>query len=296
MKKNIMLILQLGLLLPCLPAMAQHEEPLLASVAYQFIHVNDTNNRANPVKAEMILRLGQSNSKYNNASLENRLKNAQAKSKAQISAPAAPRKMIAGGPMAVVMNESFDVLFQIPTENKLIKTATLGMQDYLIETGLPKIDWKIENEIKTIGTYSCQKATGFFAGRIYTAWFTADLPFRNGPWKLWGLPGLILEATDSKNEVLFLFKEIFKGTDNERISSTARRPVKVGEEAYARAKKAFDQNPSGTMQAQLGNNGFDIGTFYMDASGNTIGGDEAKAAIKREATLKNQNPIELTKN
>ena len=59
---------------------------------------------------------------------------------------------------------------------------------------VPKISWKISKESLKILNYTCYKATTTFRGREYTAWFTPELPFNYGPWKLQGLPGLILKA------------------------------------------------------------------------------------------------------
>lgn len=58
----------------------------------------------------------------------------------------------------------------------------------------PPIDWKISNETKTILGFPCKKATATFRGRKYTAWYTEDIAVSQGPWKLRGLPGLILAA------------------------------------------------------------------------------------------------------
>ena len=70
------------------------------------------------------------------------------------------------------------------------------------------ISWELLNETKNINSFSCQKAIGNFRGRTYTVWFTNDIPVSLGPWKLNGLPGLILEATDSLNQFQFFAEKI----------------------------------------------------------------------------------------
>lgn len=66
--------------------------------------------------------------------------------------------------------------------------------------------WKIIESTDTILGYPCQKATNSYGGRNYTAWFTLDIPMSDGPWKLYGLPGLILKAEDSSH--IFRFEAI----------------------------------------------------------------------------------------
>lgn len=70
------------------------------------------------------------------------------------------------------------------------------------------IKWEIQNEFKKINIYNCQRAKGKFRGRDYIVWFTSDIPISLGPWKLNGLPGLILEASDSKNMFHFYADKI----------------------------------------------------------------------------------------
>jgi hypothetical protein len=44
---------------------------------------------------------------------------------------------------------------------------------------------------------------GFFRGRNYIAWYSPDIPKPYGPWKLFGLPGMILEARDKERKFHF---------------------------------------------------------------------------------------------
>ncbi len=74
------------------------------------------------------------------------------------------------------------------------------------ETGL--IEWKFEDGIKKIGSFSAHKATAYFRGRKYEAWFTPEIPIGLGPWKFHGLPGIILEIKDEELGVQFLFSSI----------------------------------------------------------------------------------------
>ncbi|MDX9697263.1 MAG: GLPGLI family protein [Bacteroidales bacterium] len=79
---------------------------------------------------------------------------------------------------------------------------------YVVEEDIPKIQWTLAEETKKINEFSCKKALTTFRGRKYEVWYCPELPFNYGPWKLSGLPGLILEANDDKNQVVFNVKKI----------------------------------------------------------------------------------------
>ncbi|MFP3599126.1 GLPGLI family protein [Chryseobacterium sp. SIMBA_029] len=76
------------------------------------------------------------------------------------------------------------------------------------------LNWKILPEKKMIGEYQCQKAVLDFAGRQWTAWFTEEIPFSDGPYKFRGLPGLIVQIGDSKEYHVFQLKGVQKNNNN----------------------------------------------------------------------------------
>jgi GLPGLI family protein len=97
------------------------------------------------------------------------------------------------------------ILFKDYTTGDLLTQQTAFDSDYLITDTTNRINWTISADTKMIGEKNCRKGTGMFRGRTYTAWFTPEIPVPAGPWKLGGLPGLILEAYDDANEVKFTF-------------------------------------------------------------------------------------------
>ena len=56
------------------------------------------------------------------------------------------------------------------------------------------IKWTLNDDTLTVGGYLCKTATCQLYGRKWTVRYNEDIPTSAGPWKLFGLPGLILEA------------------------------------------------------------------------------------------------------
>ena len=59
-------------------------------------------------------------------------------------------------------------------------------------------EWTFGNGEKEICGYPCQEAKTSYGGREWTVWFAPSIPSNVGPWKLGGLPGLIMEAQDAE--------------------------------------------------------------------------------------------------
>ncbi len=115
------------------------------------------------------------------------------------------------------------VVFNIK-KNTIWSNILYGEQIYVKEVA-PIQNWKIENETKKIGKFNCKKATTSFRGRNYTAWFTTDIPLKFGPWKLNGLPGLILEAYDTNKSVFWYFKSVEYPTKSKEAVQFMKIPV-----------------------------------------------------------------------
>jgi GLPGLI family protein len=100
------------------------------------------------------------------------------------------------------------------------KTKTMNVREIITmdpfvyqEPSIPKINWEISKESKTILDYKCLKATCQFRGRKYTAWFADGIVPYLGPWKLTGLPGTILELTDSDNVISISITKILTNSE-----------------------------------------------------------------------------------
>lgn len=204
MKKQ--LILAVGLLAAFNGAKAQRPDTAWLMVHYKFTHVDDTTNRARTYTENMVLFVGKSASAYR--SFDGLVADQQFKkayTEAVASSPDGhPRGINRSG------RGSRTQYFQYPAERKLFTKDVVMVNDYLIEGPMPVVNWKISNDTATFGGLHCQKATGHFKGRDYIVWFCPDLPVHTGPWKLNGLPGVIVDARDTKNEVVFKFDGVEK--------------------------------------------------------------------------------------
>ncbi len=91
---------------------------------------------------------------------------------------------------------------------KTFKAANFNPKSHpIVREDLPDIKWKIFPEHrKKIGDFQCIRAEGRFGDRLYSVWFTPDIPLGFGPHKLCGLPGLILSARSLDGAVNFEFQ------------------------------------------------------------------------------------------
>ena len=186
-------------------ASAQKPDTAQVLIHYKFTHVRDTTNRDHPYTENMALYVGKSSSAYR--SYDNVLEQAEFKKQVQIALASSP-----DGRVQLNRNRrgSGAEYYEFPNEKKLARKEPLVMETYLVEDAMPVIDWKISSDTATYGGLHCQKATGLFKGRDYIAWFCPDMPLHVGPWKLNGLPGVIVEAYDTKKDVQFMFDGIEK--------------------------------------------------------------------------------------
>ncbi|QXP60681.1 GLPGLI family protein [Olleya sp. HaHaR_3_96] len=114
------------------------------------------------------------------------------------------------------------------------------------------IPWKLQDSTKTIGEFKCQLAIGEFRGRTYHAWFTQDIPVRFGPWKLQGLPGLILEANDEQYKVSYRAKKV---SISPMIIDSINTDEAIELQSFIKAKPQYLKEIEKNMGSKLPRNG-----------------------------------------
>ncbi|MDO4770594.1 GLPGLI family protein [Porphyromonas sp.] len=99
-----------------------------------------------------------------------------------------------------VANRSMDIHILSSFETgRSVVTHSLNFDHYRYEEEMLRPEWVIDDSVtETKSGYKCHKATADYFGRVWTVWFTPEVPTPAGPWKLWGLPGLIVEASEAE--------------------------------------------------------------------------------------------------
>jgi len=132
---------------------------------------------------------------------------------------------------------------------------------------IEKPQWKLSADTCTILSYACYKATARFRGRDWIVWFTMDIPIDAGPWKLCGLPGLIMKASDSKSH--YVFECIGVENMNRKKQPIikiqgAHGLVECTRQEYLKAQRQFHENYVNSLSAM----GYNVN--IIDDSGNRI--------------------------
>jgi GLPGLI family protein len=88
----------------------------------------------------------------------------------------------------------------------LDKVSDMSETSIFLDEEISPQQWTIDSDTCRILDYLCYRATTKFGGREYEVFFTPEIPINEGPWKLYGLPGLILAAITSDG--IFSFQSI----------------------------------------------------------------------------------------
>jgi len=96
----------------------------------------------------------------------------------------------------------------------------------------PEIAWTLTDDTVIVGSYLCQTATCKFRGVAWTVCYTEEIPSSAGPWRLRGLPGLIIKAESEAHT--FCLAELRQ--EHSPITAPEQRPD-VQRMAYAKLLK-----------------------------------------------------------
>lgn len=118
-------------------------------------------------------------------------------------------------------------------------------KNFLIEDKLTPYAWKLENDVKKIGKYTCYKATtsiekkdnpfakdrdSLSTSTLVTVWYTPEIPVSLGPDKFWGLPGLILSVNAGDTQIICT--KIVLNIEEKREIKAPKKGKKVTEEEF----------------------------------------------------------------
>lgn len=161
-----------------------------------------------------------------------------------------------------------------------------------------KQNWKLINDKKQIDQYNVQKAETFWGGRKWTAWFTTEIPFQEGPYKFSGLPGMILELKDDQNNYSFKVIRSYKldiVQNKDMFGIFLKNAAPVSLQKYYKIKLSHYQDPLSFLKNGMMDLKDYEGVFLKDET--KVTRENQKQVIEQQQKMirRYNNPIEVDK-
>ncbi|MDQ8144100.1 GLPGLI family protein [Chryseobacterium sp. CFS15] len=270
---------------------------------YDYKFIPDSTDKANVLKEIMLLDIDKSGSKYYG----------QEKFIADSTSQADLERQLKLSPNSISISRNDKpgmITYKITKQYPDFKThlfTKISSDSYKIEED-KKPEWKILPDKQKIGEYNAQKATTKYGGREWTAWFSTDLPFQDGPYKFYGLPGLIVKIEDktgSHSLTLVGNKTIQTTTEKEmnlpqgvQLYGMGRKDIEINKSQFKKAWKAYKNDPTKNMREMMMKNTETNKVVFKTKSAdgkeisdpNLVFREMEKKA--KEGFKKNNNPIE----
>ena len=146
-------------------------------------------------------------------------------------------------------NDMTEQLLYVPTtwlnypQGKITSVETVPPYRYLTSEKIEKINWTLQAEYDTICGHLSQKATGRYGGRLWMVWFAGNLPTRWGPWRLNGLPGLIMRAVSDDGIHCFECRHV-EGVKETVTYSVPEEVIKCSRAKFVKLRNRIFGNPN----------------------------------------------------
>lgn len=153
------------------------------------------------------------------------------------------------GAMFSSMNGATGILYKNLVKGNYSEQKEFFSKIFLIKDTMQVYDWKLGKETKSIGKYTCYKATAEKITRTFqmdrmrnrgaevftqdttmvTAWYTMQIPVNNGPGLYNGLPGLIMEVNDG-NMMMLCTKVVLNPEEPVEIEAPKKGEIVTSDE------------------------------------------------------------------
>jgi GLPGLI family protein len=173
------------------------------------------------------------------------------------------------------------VVFKIPTTSTVVVHDNIGGTKYYYQEPASLFTWVITSATATIAGFACQRATTTFGGREWEAWFTRAVPIADGPYKFYGLPGLIVKVSDTRGHYVFELTKLRQLAPPVAIVPPKTDAKLIAKADFVRGKAEYER----TALTQLMANGNVSFASPEDA-------EKAKLRAQERAKRKT-NPLEL---
>ena len=198
----------------------------------------------------------------------------------------------------VMWDDALPALIRKNQSNK--NQSYLLMNDFFTFETNNKIDWILVNETKKSAEYILQKATTHFGGRDWVAWFNKDIEIQEGPYKFRGLPGLIFEIYDTKNNFSFTLLKSYNlqktyDTTDFLESFSGMKPIAISEKILRKKQIEMFNNPLRDFIENYKNSNGGGRFSVMGIEVKSIDQFKKLTLISQERLRKTNNPIELDK-
>lgn len=153
-----------------------------------------------------------------------------------------------------------------PAEGKTSLLEKFGMDRFVCTDDYAAPAWQpVADSSAVILGYQCSMAVATYKGRTWYAWYAEDIPLDAGPWKLGGLPGLILRAYDAQKHYDFTAAGIVNADPQALIYYKGGKYEPVNRKTLNGIYRRYYADPAGYIT-----NNPKITVRYQDKFGNDI--------------------------